>query len=134
MPTCLEISDHPLRPGKEYAIFLSQAGRFSMRSLEMSLVCQEEATYLQGTDIRKESRVVHRQRIARCESSRAEPGSPFELRETLRVPEHAMHSFQSGHNAVHWNLVVKGRPESRVSFVRSFPVIVYPPGGEAPRK
>ncbi|MFV1965502.1 MAG: hypothetical protein ACC628_08785 [Pirellulaceae bacterium] len=130
-PTFLEISDHPLQPGKEYAIFFSQAGRTALRSLEMSLICQEEATYVQGTDIRKESRVVHRERVFRYDAVRAEPGSPFEVRETLRIPENAMHSFQSGHNAVHWKLVIKGRRESRPHFLRSFPVIVHPPSRSA---
>jgi hypothetical protein len=96
------------------------------------LVCQEEATYRQGTDIRTETRIVHEQRIFQGESIRIDPGAPLELRETLRVPEDAMHSFQSSYNAVHWTLVVKGQPESWPAFERSFPVIVHPPGGETP--
>jgi hypothetical protein len=131
-PTYLEISDHPLQPGKEYAIFFSQAGRTALRSLEMSLLCLEEATYVQGTDIRKETCTVFRERICRFDGIRPEPGTPFEAREKLRIPEQAMHSFQSGHNAVHWKIVIKGRPESRPSFLRSFPVIVYPPRGDIP--
>jgi hypothetical protein len=125
-PACVEISDHPLRPGREYAIFLSLAGRLAMQSLEMSLVCAEEATYHQGTDIRRETRVVHRHKVFTQESFVIEPGSPFEQQAALFVPDHAMHSFQSGYNAVHWKLVVEGQPTSGPAFVRSFPVIVYP--------
>ena len=132
-PTCVEISDHPLRPGQEYAIYLSQAGRLSLRALEMSLICQEEATYHQGTDIRREMRVVKEQTIFAREGVRAMPGAPLEIQEALRVPDNAMHSFQSAHNAVHWKLVVKGQPESGPAFVRSFPVVVYPPGSESHR-
>lgn len=126
-PTCVEIEDHPLLPGQEYSVFLAQSGRSSLRLLEMNLVCAEEATYHQGTDIRTENRVVAEQNVFRRESVRIEPGMPFEIREALRVPEQAMHSFQSGHNAVHWKLVVRAEPESGPCFVRSFPVIVYPP-------
>ena len=125
-PTCVEIEDHPLLPGREYSVFLAQAGRFSLRLLEMKLVCAEEATYHQGTDIRTESRVVSEQNVFRRESVRIEPGVPFEIQEAVRVPDQAMHSFQSGHNAVHWKLVVRAEPESGPCFVRSFPVIVYP--------
>ncbi|MDP7305378.1 MAG: hypothetical protein QGG09_19865, partial [Pirellulaceae bacterium] len=58
-PTCVEISDLPLRPGHEYAIFLSQGGRVSLAALKMMLVCEEESTYSQGTDIRTETKVVY---------------------------------------------------------------------------
>ena len=42
------------------------------------------------------------------------------------VPASAMHSFQAPHNAIHWKLVVRGRPRRRTPFERTFPVIVYP--------
>jgi len=126
-PTCVEISDLPLRPGQEYAIFLSQAGRFSLRFLEMSLACLEDATFHQGTDIRTETRVTYEQTIFRCEPVPIEPRTPFEIQRALQIPEDAMHSFQSAHNGVHWKLVVRGEPVRGPAFVRSFPVIVYPP-------
>jgi hypothetical protein len=125
-PTCLEISDHPLRPNTECDIFVSQAGRFTIPTLTVALVCEEEATYSQGTDIRTETRVVHEQELLREEAIRIEDGTPFEARGRLRVPVRAMHSFQSGHNAVRWKLVVRGNPERRPPLLRDFPVIVYP--------
>src|SRR5690606_5896364 len=42
-PTCMEISDMPLHPGRQYEIWLLQRGRHAIRSLEVSLVCEEEA-------------------------------------------------------------------------------------------
>jgi hypothetical protein len=125
-PTCVEVSHHPLRPGAEYAIFLSQHGRVALDSLRMSLVCEEEATYRQGTDIRTESQAVHEQIVFSRGMIRIDPAAPFELIESLSVPSHAMHSFQSGHNAVRWKLVVKAESENWPMFVRSFPVLVYP--------
>ncbi|MGE0758426.1 MAG: hypothetical protein AB7F89_02205 [Pirellulaceae bacterium] len=128
-PTCVEISHHPLRPGEEYAIFLSQYGRVSLAFLRMSLVCEEEATYQQGTDIRTESQTVHEQVVFSRGPVRIEPAVPFEQKVTLRIPSHAMHSFQSGHNAVRWRIVVKAEPEKWPMFVRSFPVLVHPADG-----
>ncbi|MBC8351086.1 MAG: hypothetical protein H8E66_03815 [Planctomycetes bacterium] len=125
-PTCVEISDHPLRPDIDCEIFVSQAGRLSLRSLVISLVCEEEATYSQGTDIRTETRVVSRQEILREESTRIEDGAPLECHGTVRVPSGAMHSLQSGHNAIRWKLVIKGKSERSGTMKRSFPVIVYP--------
>ncbi|HUG68230.1 MAG TPA: hypothetical protein VMM76_10790 [Pirellulaceae bacterium] len=125
-PTCIEISNHPLHPNSECEIFVSQAGRLSLKSLVLSLVCEEEATYSQGTDIRTETRVVSRQEVLRQESTRIEDGAPLECHGTLAVPERVMHSMQSGHNAIRWKLTIVGKSERSGTMRRSFPVIVYP--------
>ncbi len=125
-PTCVEISDLPLRPGHEYAIFLSQGGRISLAGLQMLLVCEEESTYSQGTDIRTETKVVYEEPVFERGSILIEPGIPLEMRESLLIPADAMHSFQSNHNSLRWKLVVAGKPESRPKFVRNFPIVVYP--------
>jgi len=125
-PTCIEISDHPLRPGSDCEIFVSQAGRLSLTSLVIWLVCEEEATYSQGTDIRTEIRVASRSQVLREEATQIEDGAPLECSGTLRVPSHAMHSLQSGHNAIRWKLVIEGKSERSGTMKRSFPVIVYP--------
>jgi hypothetical protein len=131
-PTCVEISHHPLQPGEEYAIFVSQHGRVLLQALRMSLVCEEEATYRQGTDIRTESQAVHEQLIFSRSTVRIDPAVPFELQASCRIPCHAMHSFQSGHNAVRWKLVVKAEPENWPMFVRSFPILVHPARNGSP--
>lgn len=125
-PTCIEISNHPLHPNSECEIFVSQAGRLSLKSLVLSLVCEEEATYSQGTDIRTETRVVSRQEVLRQESTRIEDGAPLECHGTLIVPDRVMHSMQSGHNAIRWKLTIVGKSERSGTMRRSFPVIVYP--------
>jgi len=129
--TCVEISHHPLHPNHDYEIFVSQSGRFSFPSFSVSLVCEEEASYSQGTDIRAEKRVVFKEEILRRESVRIDAGSPFEVTGTLSVPDSAMHSFQSGHNAVRWKLVVTGTSAKRQTMSRSFPVIVQPESKDA---
>jgi hypothetical protein len=125
-PTCIEISTHPLRPNSECEIFVSQAGRLSLKSLVLSLVCEEEATYSQGTDIRTETRVVARQEVLRQEATRIEDGAPLECHGTLVVPDRVMHSMQSGHNSIRWKLTIVGKSERSGTMRRSFPVIVYP--------
>jgi len=125
-PTALEISDLPLRPGRTYRLFLSQTGRLTVRSLELSLVCEEEATYRQGTDIRTERCCVHRDVVFARENFTIEPGKAFEQEFDLTVPTDVMHSFQARHNAVHWILVVRGDVRSWPTFERCFPVVVYP--------
>lgn len=123
--TRLEISDHPLLPGQSYELFISHAGNLRRRSLEVSLVCLEKATYRQGTDTRVESVPVYEQRLYQ----RGALDAGTELGETcqVHVPEGAMHSFQSGHNEIKWQLVVRGEMERWPAYRREFPVIVYPP-------
>jgi len=125
-PTSLEISDHPLFPGRRYDIFLTQLGKLSMRSLEVLLVCEEEATFRQGTDVRTERRRVFQERVFCREHFDIEPGMPFEHECRLDIPAVCMHSFQSPHNGISWSLQVTGRVAGWTQFERSFPVVVYP--------
>lgn len=125
-PTLVEISDQPLYPGGQYRLFLSQTGRLAMSSLEMLLVCNEEATFRQGTDTRTETKCVYRQTLFRGQDLRVAGGAPFQTQCQLEVPPDAMHSFKSGHNQITWKILVKGNPVRWPDFERSFPVIVYP--------
>jgi hypothetical protein len=124
--TTLEISDLPLLPGREFQVAIAQHGHVAMKSLQLWLVCEEEATYMQGTDIRTEAREVYRQScFERCDF-RIEPGVAFTETCSVPVPPTAMHSFQSAHNVVRWKLVVRGEAESWPLFERGFPIVVYP--------
>jgi hypothetical protein len=125
-PTSVEISDHPLRPGCEYEIFLTQLGHLSIRSLTARLVCAEEATFRQGTNVRTEACCVYEQEIFCQEEIKVEPGTPFEHRARFAVPAQCMHSFQADHNMVCWSLVVEGDTVGWSKFRRKFPVVVYP--------
>jgi hypothetical protein len=51
---------------------------------------------------------------------------PFECRCQIRVPQDAMHSFQSNHNEISWKLVVKGNVAGRREYERVFPLVVNP--------
>lgn len=125
-PTQVEISDHPLHPRTLYQVYLSQGGRLWMRSLALSLVCEEAATYQQGTDLRTETKSVFDRQVFRKADFRIDPGMPFEHQCAVEIPADAVHSFQSEHNAVNWKLVVRGEADAWPPFERAFPVIVHP--------
>jgi hypothetical protein len=135
-PTNVEISEHPLRPAGSYEVYLSQTGHLAMNTLSLSLVCEEIATFREGTNIRTETKRVFDRQIFRRTNFVIEPGIPFEQACALQVPEEAMHSFQSEHNAVNWKLVVRGEAETWPPYERCFPVIVYPSydGNEDPHR
>lgn len=128
-PTRVEISAHPLAPGEPYDVFLSQAGRLAMNSLEVWLACDEKATYRQGTDTRTEIRRVYQDRCFVRSNFEIHQGLPFESRCSVHVPEGAMHSFHSDHNEVSWKLVVKGSVAGWPDYEREFQIVVNPAGG-----
>jgi hypothetical protein len=125
-PTIVEISNHPLYPGGRYELLISQTGNLRMKLLVVQLVCEEQVTYHQGTDVRHESRAIYEQDVIRLSDFAIEPGSTFEKEVEFAIPAEAMHSFLSAHNSVIWKIVVVGEAEQWPQFVRSFPLIVYP--------
>jgi hypothetical protein len=126
-PTTIEVSAQPLIPGESYDLFVSQAGRLSIRSYRVELICEEEATYHQGTDSRTESKVIFSRTVLGVTDVETRPDAPLDLRARLTIPEQAMHSFATPHNHVNWRLCVSADLERWPSLERSFPVIVYPP-------
>jgi hypothetical protein len=124
--TRLEVSQHPLYPGSTFQGFVSQTGRLHVRWFQVQLVCEEQAIYHQGTDSRRATSRVHRSTAFSQRKFDITPQQAFEAVFDFTVPDTAMHSFVSGHNAVIWTLVVRGRTARWGEFERSFPVFIYP--------
>ncbi len=128
-PTLVEISDHPLSPGGQYQIYLSQSGWFTMNRLRVLLVCEEIATYRQGTDTRTETREVFRKELFRRDTFEIRGGMPFDCDIDLSLHEGAMHSFAANYNEIAWTLVVEADAAGWPEYKRAFPVIVRPATG-----
>ncbi|MGI9498153.1 MAG: hypothetical protein ACR2NK_19000 [Mariniblastus sp.] len=125
--TSLEISNYPLTPGNSYQIFLSQAGRVRLKLLDVDLICQEEATFNQGTDIRTEITNVFSQRLFRRRGIGLKPSKPFETEFDLTIPSGSMHSFKSLNNRILWKIVVTGQAKNWPSLERNFTLSIHPP-------
>ncbi|MEX0711665.1 MAG: DUF3592 domain-containing protein [Pirellulales bacterium] len=126
--TIVEISQHPLYPGGAYRVFVSQAGRLKMNWLAVSLICEEEATYRQGTNTRTVQRRVYQHELFRRQDFELQPRRPLEAQCSLDIPAGAMHSFRADHNQVSWKVVVQGNVVHWPDFERVFLVHVYPSG------
>jgi hypothetical protein len=125
-PTLVEISDHPLVPGYNYRVFLSQTGNLKLKSVDISLACEEEAVFSQGTNARTETREVFRKKVYSIADAVIKPSEALEAECDLPVPPEAMHSFRASHNQVQWKLIVRSEADGWQSFQRSFPVVVRP--------
>lgn len=124
-PTIVEISEHPLFPGGRYELFIDQSGKSVVERFRVLLVCDEEATYRQGTDARTVTRRVYEQEVYFGEA--ADPATNgLRVRAAIEIPLTAMHSFRSEHNKVCWKLVISGEVARRGDFERSFLLHVYP--------
>lgn len=124
--TIVEVSDHPLSPGERALIYVAQFGRLRLRRLSVQLVCEEEATYRQGTDLRVQRHVAFEQELMLHRNVRIDRDRPWEQQCMFVIPEHAMHSFQSSSNALRWKIVIIGEAPRWPSYCRSFPVVVRP--------
>jgi hypothetical protein len=133
-PTTIEIDDLPLTAGESYRLSLVQYGRLVVKKMSIALVCEEIATYHFGTDTRTERQEVFRRQVLEQGRCRIDWGRPLELVCEFCLPDDAMHSFQSPHNAVSWKFIVEGEANRWPSYCRSFPVVVYPRGRKKNRQ
>jgi hypothetical protein len=125
-PTCVEVSHHPLFPGGTFRGFVSQTGRLKVRWFQVHLLCEEQAIFQQGTDTRRATNRVYRATVFSQRKFDIVPHRAFQAEFDFTVPNSAMHSFVSTHNAVIWTLVVRGRMRRWGDFERRFPIYIYP--------
>lgn len=128
-PTLVEIDRHPLHPGESCALYLNQSGRLRANQLRVLLVCEEEAHFQQGTNLRIENLRVHETVILTRDQCEITADKPLEYRTTITIPPGAMHSFEGEHNKVNWRLIVEGDVAHWPNFRRTYSLIVQPIAG-----
>lgn len=124
--TQAEIARHPLSPGVRTRGVLLHSGRLKLRLLTVSLLCEEIATFRQGTDTRTAVVEVCRNMLLRERFVRATPGEPLRCEFEFAIPEEAPHSFVSPHNEVRWSLEVAVGVARMTEVRRRFRLCVYP--------
>ena len=125
-PIRVEVNHHPLTPGETVDLLVMQTGNLVYRSLKVSLVCEEESTFAQGTDARSEVQRVACKNLLVRENFAISPGRDLVSRIEFSVPAETMHSFRSEYNAVRWHFLIEGHADQGRDFVRTFPVLVNP--------
>ena len=125
-PPRLEVSKFPFVAGEDYQFHLTQPARVRLRLLDVTLICIEEATYNEGTDIRTERKTVFEQRLLRKRGIDVQPSEPFEADFEMSLPKQAMHSFKSSNNRVLWKIVIRGKARDWPKQERNYTISVLP--------
>lgn len=124
--TLLEISDHPIYPGRRYRVLLRQTGLLRFRRFAVDATCEEIARFHQGTDTITNRKTVFNQTLFEREDFETTASMPLEQEFFLQLPLQAMHSFRMENNEIAWKLKIEiqvaGWPEIRLEC----PIIVQP--------
>lgn len=135
--TIVEISADRLAPGQPFEVFVLQAGRMRLKELTLRLVCEEKATYRQGTSTNTASEKVLDEVLLIVKDAEIDHGRPLQVRGKGRIPFDAMHGFVLGNNKLVWRIEAKGDVHRWPDFTREFAIEVRPEapvraeGGEA---
>jgi hypothetical protein len=117
----VEVSDHPLVPGRRYELAVAQRGPTRLGGVRVELVCEEVATYQAGTSQSTARRVVARHPLP---ADRDTGGPPLSF--ALDVPPGGMHSFEAKNNKIRWLIRVSGRVFGVLPYTGDFATVVRP--------
>jgi hypothetical protein len=129
--TVVEISSHPVVRGVPIEVLIAQGGNYAHYQIGAELICEERATFRQGTDTRTETRIVRTVPLVPTEEVEIRPGQSFQRRLPLLIPADAMHSFAGTHNTIEWKIKVEGGPAANtlqkwLAATHTFPLVVVP--------
>ncbi len=124
--TLLELSDHPIIPGRNYRLYLMQLGAFRVKEYAVSVVCEEVARFRQGTDTITTHKEVFRRTLFRKADFETRQDAPLVEDMKFSLPYGAMHSFFTEHNEIRWKIIVRADIAHWPNLSRDCPIIVRP--------
>jgi hypothetical protein len=124
----VEVSAVPLYCGDTGEVIVTLTGPATLPQLRIAVLCEEEVTFAEGDDTRKETRRVYDRELVSRENFAIERGDPFRVRGTFDIPPGAMHSFSAGHHEVRWVVRVEGDAQGlfRLPFKHDYRLAVRP--------
>lgn len=123
----IEVDRHPMTCGESTAATLLMFGPTRLRGLVVSLVCDEIATYRQGTDARTAVVETHRTELVNERRLEVAADESTRVDFEVRTPTAGPHSFVSPNNEVRWSLELEAATLTRGEVRQRFPLCVYPP-------
>jgi len=124
--TLLELSDHPIIPGRSYRLYLMQLGKFHIQDFSVAIVCEEIARFRQGTDTITTRKEVFSKTLFQKTDFETQPDTPLVEEMRFSLPYGAMHSFFTEHNEIRWKISVQVDIVNWPNLNRNCPIIVRP--------
>jgi hypothetical protein len=124
--TLLELSDHPIIPGRSYRLYLMQLGSFRIRDFSVAIVCEEIARFRQGTDTITTRKEVFRKTLFQKMDFETQPDTPLVEEMRFSLPYGAMHTFFTEHNEICWTISIQADITPWPNLNRDCPIIVRP--------
>jgi hypothetical protein len=122
----LEISDHPIYPGRRYRLLLVLRGVLQFHELSVAVICEEVARFTQGTDTATNRRDVFKQVIFKKTDFDVSADMPLSEEFFLQLPIGAMHSFRQENNEIGWKIKITARIAGWSEVQRTCPIVVRP--------
>jgi hypothetical protein len=122
----LEISDHPIYPGRRYRLSLVVDGVLQFHELSVSIICEEVARFTQGTDTATNRRNVFKQTIFKKNDFDISTNTPLNEEFFIQLPIGAMHSFRRENNEIGWRINISARIAGWSEVQRECPIVVRP--------
>ncbi len=94
----------------------------AIAKMRLELVGREEATYRVGTDSRTARETFHEEVVVELRGAACGAGGHA----SIAIPDDGMHSFQSRHNKVIWELVLVGEIARWPDVKETYPLVVLP--------
>ena len=124
--TILEISDHPIVPGRKYRLALLQNGFLSARHYDIFVLCEEVTRYRQGTDTVTHHKEVFRLPLFTKADLLVPAGETRREEFFLKLPIGAMHSFTAEFNQINWKIAIDIEVQGKTHLKRECPLVVQP--------
>jgi hypothetical protein len=124
--TLLELSDHPIIPGRSYRLYLMQLGAFRIKDFTVTIICEEIARFRQGTDTITTHKEVFRKSLFHKTDFETQTDMPLVEETRFSLPYGAMHSFFTEHNEIRWKINIQADILHRPNLNRDCPIIVRP--------
>ena len=124
--TTIEISKLPIVAGEGFEAHISQAGGANLTGLRVSLLCQEETTFTEGTTVRREIRDVQEIEALAAKNISVRRDRPYRSQFEAQVPADAMHSLEAERNKIIWKFRVELTLGNGAKCNREFPLVVHP--------
>lgn len=129
--TLVDVSPPVAVPGGALEVIVHQPGKFKISKCTVALVCEEQATYMHGTDTTTKTEEVQSIPVCDLQDMSTRKGQML-TRQTTIIPADVMPSFSANNNKIVWMIQVKMEVPRRPDVVQNYPFKLVPRAALSP--